>query len=249
MPSKPSSVQLFATCLIEAIHPNAGLAVVAVLEGLGLTVEYPEGQTCCGQPAFNAGAWDEARAMAKYTLDVLSKSKSPIVIPSGSCTDMVVHHYPELFANDPVYEAKAREIAERTYEFTQFIVEVMGVTELPDLSSPTDLRVVYHPSCHLLRGLNNRVAPRQLLANLKGVEVVDLPNAEECCGFGGLFAVKMSDISGAMLQRKLDAIESTNVQIVVACDISCLLHIGGGLHRRGSKIETKHIAELLADRP
>lgn len=245
MSPKPTSIQLFATCLIEAIHPQAGLAVVTVLERLGLTVEFPFGQTCCGQPAFNAGAWDEARSMAKHTLEVLSKSESPIIVPSGSCADMLIHHYPELLVADPVYGPKAKAMAERTYEFTQFIVDVLGVTELPGLSRPEDLKVTYHPSCHLLRGLNNRTAPEQLLANLKNVEVANLPNAEECCGFGGLFAIKMSNISSAMLQRKLDAIESTNAQTVVACDVSCLLHIGGGLHRRDSKIEAKHIAEVL----
>jgi L-lactate dehydrogenase complex protein LldE len=242
--TKPTSVQLFATCLIEAIRPQAGMAVVTLLEGLGLTVEYPEAQTCCGQPAFNAGAWDEARLMARYTIDVLSQSPAPIVVPSGSCADMLIHHYAELMADDPVYGPRAKSVAARTYEFTQFVVEVMGVT---DFDSKFDGKVTYHPSCHLLRGLNNRVAPQQLLANLKQAEVVELPGAEECCGFGGLFAVKMSDISGAMLNRKLDAIESTEAQTVVACDISCLLHIGGGLHRRGDSIDTKHIAEILVD--
>jgi L-lactate dehydrogenase complex protein LldE len=243
--TKPTSAQLFATCLIEAIRPQAGMAVVTMLEGLGLTVEYPEAQTCCGQPAFNAGAWDEARLMARYTIDVLSQSPAPIVVPSGSCADMLIHHYAELMADDPVYGPRAKSVAARTYEFTQFVVEVMGVT---DFDSKFDGKVTYHPSCHLLRGLNNRVAPQQLLANLKQAEVVELPGAEECCGFGGLFAVKMSDISGAMLDRKLDAIESTQAQTVVACDISCLLHIGGGLHRRGDSIDTKHIAEILIDR-
>jgi L-lactate dehydrogenase complex protein LldE len=242
--TKPTSVQLFATCLIEAIRPQAGLAVVTVLEGLGLTVEYPEAQTCCGQPAFNAGAWDEARLMARYTIDVLSQSPAPVVVPSGSCADMLIHHYAELMADDPVYGPRAKSVAARTYEFTQFVVEVMGVT---NFESKFNGKVTYHPSCHLLRGLNNRVAPQQLLANLKQAEVVELPGAEECCGFGGLFAVKMSDISGAMLNRKLDAIESTEAQTVVACDISCLLHIGGGLHRRGDSIDTKHIAEILID--
>lgn len=242
--NRPRSVQLFATCMIEAIRPQAGLAVVAVLERLGLAVEYPEGQTCCGQPAFNAGVWADARSMAKHTLDALSGSESPIVIPSGSCADMIVHHYPELMDGDPVYGPRANAVAARTYEFTQFIVEVMGVT---DLGSAFGGRVTYHPSCHLLRGLNNRTAPKQLLANVKGAELIELPEAEECCGFGGLFAVKMSRISGAMLERKLDSIAATQAQTVVACDVSCLLHIGGGLHRRGSSVEVKHLAELLAN--
>ena len=246
MTPKPTSVQLFATCLVEAIRPGAGLAVVAVLERLGLTVEYPGGQTCCGQPAFNAGAWADARPMAKHTIEVLSKSGAPVVVPSGSCADMIIHHYPELLADDPAYGPRASALAARTYEFTQFVVEVMGVT---GIASSFKGKVAYHPSCHLLRGLNNRTAPEQLLASLKDAEVVDIPDAETCCGFGGLFAVKMSDLSGAMLKHKLDTIEQTGAQTIVGCDISCLLHIEGGLHRRGAKIETKHLAELLAHNP
>ena len=219
------------------------MAVVRVLEKLGITVEYPEGQTCCGQPAFNAGAWDDARAMARYTLDVLSRSTEPIVVPSGSCADMLHHHYSELFAGDPKYGPLAQAVAKRTYEFTQFLVDVLGVTNLDAHASG---KITYHPSCHLLRGLKITDAPQQLLSKVEGIEIAELPGATECCGFGGLFAVKMSDISGAMLQRKLDAIESTGAQTVVACDVSCLLHLGGGLHRRGDDIQTKHIAELLA---
>jgi L-lactate dehydrogenase complex protein LldE len=252
--NKPQSVQLFGTCLIETLYPEAGMAVVRVLERLGLRVEYPEGQTCCGQPAFNGGTWDDARAMARYTLDVLSRKEqgsddplgattTPIVVPSGSCADMIVHHYPELFANDPKYGPLAESVAARTYEFTQFLVDVLGIA---DLKAHASGRLTYHSSCHLLRGLGAKEQPRQLLANVDGAQFVELPGAVECCGFGGLFAVKMSDISGAMLKRKLDNIESTRAETVVGCDVSCLLHIGGGLHRRGSKVETRHIAEILA---
>lgn len=240
----PRSVQLFTTCLVEAVRPEVGLAAVKVLERLGLTVDYPEGQTCCGQPAFNAGAWDDARAMARYTLDVLSRSNAPIVVPSGSCADMIIHHYyPELLAGDPKYGPLAEAVAARTYEFSQFLMDILGVT---DLGAKFTGRITYHPSCHLLRGLGITAAPRELLARVEGAEVTDLPGATECCGFGGLFAVKMSDISGAILRRKLDAIESTGAQTVVGCDVSCLLHIGGGLHRRGAKVETRHLAEVLA---
>ncbi len=246
----PPSVQLFGTCLIETLRPEAGMAVVRVLERLGIEVQYPHGQTCCGQPAFNAGAWEDARAMARYTLDILNGGRgaarcapTPIVVPSGSCADMIVHHYPELFANDSKYGPVAQAVAARTYEFTQFLTDVLGVA---NLDAHGQGRLTYHSSCHLLRGLGVKDGPRQLLANVDGVEVVDLPGAAECCGFGGLFAVKMSDISGAMLRRKLDHIESTHADTVVGCDVSCLLHIGGGLHRRGSKIETRHLAEILA---
>lgn len=242
----PRRVQLFATCLVETLRPEAGMAVVRVLEKLGVTVEYSQGQTCCGQPAFNGGGWDDARAMAKYTLDVLSKSDAPIVVPSGSCADMLVHHYPELLASDPKYGVMAEKVAARTYEFTQFLVDVLGVT---DLKAHITQPITYHPSCHLLRGLKITEPPRKLLANIKGSHVAPLPNEEECCGFGGLFAIKMADISSAMLDRKLDAIESTRAQTVVGCDVSCLLHIGGGLHRRGDHVDTKHLAEILDPAP
>lgn len=242
MTNHAGAVQLFGTCLIEAFRPQAGLAAVTVLEKLGLTVAYPTGQTCCGQPAFNAGAWNEARRMARHTLAVFAHSPSPIVIPSGSCAEMLIHHYPRLLADDPQYGRLAQAIAERTYEFTQFIVEVLGHTDLGARFTGT---ITYHPSCHLLHGLHLAGPPRQLLANVRGATVAELPGAAECCGFGGLFAVRMGGVSGAMLNRKLDHIESTGATTVVACDMGCLLHIGGGLHRRRSPIAAQHLAELL----
>jgi L-lactate dehydrogenase complex protein LldE len=243
MTLQTSTVQLFATCLIETLQPEAGMAVVRVLEKIGLRVEYPEGQTCCGQPAFNGGAFDDARAMARHTLDVLARSDGPVVVPSGSCADMIVHHYPELFAADPVYGLRAEAVARRTYEFSQFLVDVLGVS---DLGAQFPGKVAYHPSCHLLRGLGVTEQPLRLLAAITGADLVEQANPTECCGFGGLFAVKMSDISGAMLKRKLDSLEQSGAQTVAGCDVSCLLHLAGGLHRRGSKIETRHLAELLA---
>ena len=240
---KPAAVQLFATCLVEAVRPEAGVAVVAVLEKLGLAVEYPKGQTCCGQPAFNAGAWDEACAMARHMLDVLSRSDAPVVVPSGSCADMMIHHYPELFAGDPQYGPLAESVAAHTYEFTQFIVDVVGFS---DVGARFEGRVAYHPSCHLLRGLGVRHAPRRLLANVRGAEIVDLPGAEECCGFGGLFAVKHGDISGAILDRKLENIRAAKAGTVVGCDMSCLMHIQGALSRDGSLVRCAHLAEVLA---
>ncbi len=236
------TIQLFATCLIETIRPEAGMAVVEVLERLGYTVEYPEGQTCCGQPAFNGGLWDDARAMAKHTLDVLNRSDAPIIVPSGSCADMIVHHYPELFKDDAVYKPLAESVAKRTYEFSQFLVDVVGVEKV---SARFDGKIVYHPSCHLLRGLNVKDQPQKILDRIEGLEVCEQQGKEECCGFGGLFSVKMSDISGAMMDRKIESIKATGAKTVVGCDVSCLMHIGGGMHRKGLEIETKHLAELL----
>jgi len=180
--------------------------------------------------------------MARHTLDVLGASDAPVVVPSGSCADMMVHRYPELLADDPAYAKKAADVAARTYELSQFLVDVLQVTSVGAAGSGT---VAYHSSCHALRGLGVGRQPRTLLAGVSGLTSVDLPEAETCCGFGGLFAIKMADISGAMLSRKLDNIEASGADIVTGTDVSCLMHIGGGLQRRGSRIRVKHLAELL----
>jgi L-lactate dehydrogenase complex protein LldE len=242
MNTEIKTVQLFVTCLVDKFYPDVGFATVDILERLGLTVEFPQGQTCCGQPAFNGGFWDDARAMARYTIDLLSRSNAPIVLPSGSCGDMIIHHYPELLAGDPDYAAKANDVAGRTYELSQFLVDVLSVT---DLETSNSGRVAYHASCHGLRGLGLEAQPRQLLANVRGLEQTALPGAEECCGFGGLFAVKMGDISGAILERKLDNIEASGADVITGTDVSCLMNIAGGLQRRGSRVKVKHLAELL----
>lgn len=245
LPGRPKieRVQLFVTCLVDHFFPDAGMAVVEILERLGLEVEFPQAQTCCGQPAFNGGFWAEARAMARQTIDVLSQSDAPVVVPSGSCADMIVHRYPQLLAGNETYAARATEVASRTYEFCQFLVDVLGVTDLQATGSGC---VAYHASCHGLRGLGIKEQPRQLLQHLAGVEQAELAEAETCCGFGGLFAIKMADISGAMLQRKLDNIEASGADTVVGMDVSCLMHIAGGLRRRGSAIKVTHLAQLLA---
>jgi L-lactate dehydrogenase complex protein LldE len=236
-------VQLFVTCLVDNFFPDVGFAVVKILEDLGLEVEFPQTQTCCGQPAFNGGFWDDARAMARYTINVLSQSDAPIVVPSGSCAEMIIHHYPEILVGDTLYAAKAQGVAQRTYEFSQFLVDILGITDLQARASGC---LTYHASCHGLRGLGLREQPHQLLSHIAGVELKELPEGEACCGFGGLFAVKMGDISGAILQRKLDHIESTGADTVVGGDISCLMHIAGGLRRRGGRMQVKHLAEVLA---
>ena len=243
MAERPTRVQLFATCLVDRFYPGVGHAAVAVLERHGVEVAVHPDQTCCGQPAFNAGFDGEAAAMARHTIDVLSQSPDPIVVPSGSCADMIVHRYPELLAGDPVYVAKARDLAARTFEFSQFLVDVLGIEPAPVHAGPT---LAYHASCHGLRGLGLREQPRRLLHAAAGARVADLPDSETCCGFGGVFAVKMGPISSAMLQAKLDAIERSGADVVVATDVSCLMHIGGGLHRRASRVRTRHIAEVIA---
>jgi len=241
MNQKITTVQLFVTCLVDKFYPEAGFAAVEILENLGLTVEFPQAQTCCGQPAYNGGYWDEARAMARYTVNLLAQSEAPVVVPSGSCAEMIVHHYPTLLADDPA-AVTAADVAGRTYELTQFLVDVLGVTNLHTACPGS---VAYHASCHGLRGLGLRHQPRRLLQNVDDLTLADLPEAETCCGFGGLFAVKMSDISGAMLADKLDNIAAGGADTVTATDVSCLMHIAGGLRRRGSPVQVKHIAEVL----
>ncbi len=212
-------MQLLVTCLVDRFFPDTGDAVVAVLERLGVAVEFPDGQTCCGQPAFNAGFADEARALARHTIDVLSASDAPVVVPSGSCGDMVIHQYAELFANDPVYAARAKALAARTFEFTQFLVDVLGVTRCRR-RAPRG-KVAYHACCHGLRGLGVDDQPEALLAGVARHRRLPAAEADVCCGFGGLFAVKMADISGAMLARKLDRIEASGADTVVVTDVSC----------------------------
>ena len=239
----PTRVQLFVTCLVDRFYPDVAEAVVAVLERAGVEVIVPGDQTCCGQPAFNGGFTGEAAAMARHTIDVLTARPEPVVVPSGSCADMIVNHYPELFHDDERYGARARDLAARTWEFSQFLVDVLGVMPEPRPDGP---RLAYHASCHGLRGLGLHDQPRRLLEAVAGDRACDLPDAEVCCGFGGLFAVKMAGISGAMLDAKLEAIVKSGAEAVVATDVSCLMHISGGLHRRGSPVRVLHIAEAVA---
>lgn len=240
--SRPTRVQLLVTCLVDTLYPDVGFAVVSVLERLGVAVEVPSGQTCCGQPAFNAGSWDEARAMARHLVDVFSASDLPVVVPSGSCGDMVIHQAPVLLADDPGYADRARALAARTHEFTAFLVDVLGVT---DVGAADSGQVAYHPACHGLRGLGLERQPKALLDAVSGITPCPLPDAETCCGFGGLFSVKMSEISGSLLARKIANIEASGADTLVATDVSCLMHIAGGLHRKGSPIRVRHLAEVL----
>jgi L-lactate dehydrogenase complex protein LldE len=219
------------------------MAVVAVLERLGLIVECPPAQTCCGQPAFNGGFLEDARALARHTLDVLSATDDPIVVPSGSCGDMVIHQYDGLFRDDPTFAEKARSVASRTHEFTRFLVDVLGVT---DVGAVCDEKIAYHACCHGLRGLDIRTQPHALLARIGGARICPLGESEACCGFGGLFAVKMPDISSAMLARKLEFVEQSGAETIVVTDVSCAMHMAGGLRRRGSHVRLRHIAEVLA---
>lgn len=241
----PQTIQLFVTCLVDTLYPQMGEAVVAVLRRAGVRVEFPSGQTCCGQPAFNAGLRETARPVAEHIIRVFEATSGPVVVPSGSCTGMIRHGYPELFANDPDWLPRARALAERTYEFTEFLVDVLGVT---DFGARYDGRLTYHSSCHLLRDLGVSRQPRVLLENVRGAELVELPERQDCCGFGGVFSAEHPEISTAMLERKINNLDKTGAGLFVACDAGCLTHINGGLARRGSPLRGVHLAEILAGR-
>ncbi len=235
-------VQLVVTCLVDALSPQVGGATLAVLENAGCMVEFPETQSCCGQPAFNVGLLGPAREMAAYTLDMLDSTEGTIVVPSGSCAEMIVHHYPELFA-DTDRAAQAQRVGTRTRELTQFLVDDLDAGAIASCEGCT---IAFHHSCHGLRGLSLAHQADRLIAHESRAE---LPGDMECCGFGGLFSVEMPAVSAAILQEKLDSIEASGAGVVTGGDISCLLHIEGGLRRRGSSIEVRHIAELLAEGP
>ena len=235
-------MQLFVTCIVDAFYPHVGRAVVDVLESREVTVEFPEDQTCCGQPAFNAGHREEARAMAAHTVGVLDATDGPIVVPSGSCAAMIIDHYEDLLADDEELVAAAHRVAARVREFTQFVVDDLG---LDGLTSSTSGSVTFHPSCHGLRHLGLSGYGERVLDHV-GVERKPLNAADECCGFGGLFAVEMPEISGALMDTKIDHVEATGAETLVGYDMSCLMHLAGGMRRRGTQVEVRHIAEILA---
>jgi L-lactate dehydrogenase complex protein LldE len=237
-------VTLFIQCLVDAIFPPVAEAMVRLFQLLGLSLECPTEQTCCGQPAFNAGYRWEARTAAKRFLDIFEDAEH-IVSPSGSCVHMVRHHYPALFLEDPNRRKRAEQIASRTYEFTEFLVDVLRVA---DVGARFDGRVTYHDSCHLMRGIGVREQPRRLLRHVAGAEFVEMKNSDYCCGFGGAFAVKYPDISGAMVDEKVDHIRDTGARVVVGCDTGCLLNIAGAMSRRRLSVKAMHMAEFLAQR-
>lgn len=228
------------TCLGDMFYPEVGVAIVRLLRRLGVSVDFPRGQTCCGLPLFNSGYHAEAAAVARRTVELFTDAEH-LVVPSGSCAWMVKHEYPGLLAPGPGREA-AQRLAARTWELSQFLVKVLGVAEL---SSALTGPVAYHDSCHLLRGLREAETPRTILRRLRGVELVELAGSDECCGFGGSFAVRLPEVSTAILDRKLADIEASGARCVVACDAGCLMQIRGGLSRRGSAVRALHLAELL----
>ena len=215
-----------------------------VLERLGYAIDFPENQTCCGQPAFNSGYRAEARTVARHFLSTFEACEC-IVAPSGSCTAMVAHHFAELFQKEPETLARVHSLETRIWEFSTFLTEVAGVE---DVGARLDEVVTFHDGCHALRELQIKAAPRRLLAHVRGLELREMQPAEECCGFGGTFAVKFAELSGAMARTKIEAIQRTGARTVVSLDPSCLMQIQGVLSRAGSAIQTMHLAEVLASR-
>jgi L-lactate dehydrogenase complex protein LldE len=227
---------------VDGFQPQVGEAMVKVLRHLGVTLAYPMAQTCCGQPAFNAGYRNEAKVAARRFIEIFENAET-VVCPSGSCVHMVRHHYPLLFAADPAWHERARRVADKTYEFSEFLVDVLGVD---DLGAAFTGRVTYHDSCHLSRGLGVREQPRRLLGKVRGIDFVEMNESDRCCGFGGSFSVKYPRISEAMLQDKVRYIRDCGADTVVGCDLGCLMNIQGLLSRLNLPVKTVHIAEILA---
>jgi L-lactate dehydrogenase complex protein LldE len=240
------NVALFITCVNDTLFPQAGQATVAVLQRLGHTVSFPADQTCCGQMHANSGYAEEAMPLLRRFVSVFAGDGfDAVVAPSGSCVAMVRHHYERLARElgDTGLHAAVTELAPRVFELSEFLVHELGVE---DVGAYYPHRVTYHPSCHALRMLRVDDAPLRLLRNVRGIELVDLPEARTCCGFGGTFAVKNADTSAAMLADKLRCILDTEAEVCTALDCSCLMHIGGGLSRQRTGIRTAHLAEILA---
>jgi L-lactate dehydrogenase complex protein LldE len=228
------------TCLGDLFYPEVGVRIVRLLRRLGVTVDFPAGQTCCGLPLFNSGYHAEASEVARRTVPLFRDSQY-VVVPSGSCAWMIKHEYPGLLP-DPALRAEAESLSARTYELSQFLVKVLGRTRF---RSAIPGRVTYHDSCHLRRGLGESESPRTILRNLEGAELVELSGSDECCGFGGSFAVRLPEVSTSILDKKLANVEATGARCLVACDAGCLMQMGGRLSRRQSPIRAVHLAEVL----
>lgn len=237
-----STVQLFITCLIDSFFPQTGEAVVNIFQRLGIGVDFAPDQTCCGQPQFNAGLRKDARAIAEHTIRVFENTTGDIVTPSGSCAHMFRHNYPELFEGDSLWLPRAKALAERTYEFTEYLVDKLNIT---DLGARWDGPLTYHPSCHTLRGIDVDRQPRALLANIQGATLVELPHAEECCGFGGIMSAEHPELSAEWLKRKISNLEASQAPVLVVTDAGCRMHIAGGLNRQKKSQRVMHIAEVL----
>ncbi|MFZ5944924.1 MAG: (Fe-S)-binding protein [Bacillota bacterium] len=236
-------VSLFITCICDNFYPGVGEAMVQVLRRQGVEVDFPYEQTCCGQPAFNTGYWDDAREVAKTVIDSFKTSKY-VVAPSGSCVAMIREYYPLLFEKDSVYAKAAKDLTKKIYDFSEFLSEVVKVNQIKCVFPH---KVTFHPSCHGSRLLGLTPIVNKILAMVEGIEVVELPHSGQCCGFGGTFSVKMPEISKAMVDEKVDQILKTGAEYVVGIDMGCLMNIGGRLQKEGLEVKTIHIAQLLSE--
>jgi L-lactate dehydrogenase complex protein LldE len=241
---KYKPVSLFVTCIVDMIYPQTGVSVVEILEHLGVEVRFPSSQTCCGQPAFNSGFWNDAKQVARQFLTAFADAEV-IVCPSGSCASMVRHYYPEVFKDDPEWRDRAVWAASITWELTEYLVDGLGVTDLGAKLPPT--KVAFHHACHGYRLMHLGEQAQTLARQIDGVEVVELTGADQCCGFGGLFAVKMPEISTAMLDEKVQHINACGAEVICTGDASCLTQMNGGLSRQNSPKRVRHIADLLAE--
>ena len=235
------TIALFVPCFVDQLNPEVGIDMVRVLRRIGYAVHLPEGQTCCGQPAFNSGYWDQARPVAERLVRIFGGADA-IVCPSGSCTTMVRNFYPQLLAGSGLVD-EAASVASRVYEFSEFLVKIAKTT---DVGASFFHRVTYHDACHALRELHLKHEPRELLRHVRGLELVEMPYSQECCGFGGTFAAKFPMISSAMGETKAANVEAAAVEYVTSTDPSCLLHIDGVLRLRKSAARTIHLASILA---
>jgi len=235
-------VSLFVTCIVDQVFPQVGIAMTEVLERLGYAVDFPEAQTCCGQPAFNSGYPEEARTVARHFLNVFRDAEH-IIVPSGSCTSMIAHHFEDIFAADASALEETHRIAPRVREFSQFLLDV---AQVDDVGARFDGVVTYHDSCHALRELRIKDGPRSLLSKVRGLTLREMDAAEQCCGFGGTFSVKFPEVSGGMARTKLDSIAKTDARTIVSIDSSCLMQLQGVIQRAGLNLRTMHLAEVLA---
>jgi L-lactate dehydrogenase complex protein LldE len=235
-------VGLFVTCLVDLFRPSVGFAAVKLIEAAGCRVDVPAAQTCCGQPAYNSGDRKDTKAIARNVIDAFERHDY-VVAPSGSCAGMLKVHYPELFADEPDWRARAESFAEKVHELVSFLVDVRG---LRAVDAHFDGTVTYHDSCSGLRELGIRNQPRRLLKTVSGLKLNELKDADVCCGFGGTFCVKYPDISNAIVARKTGKIGESGAGTLLAGDLGCLLNMAGKLKREGSPVESRHVAEVLA---
>jgi L-lactate dehydrogenase complex protein LldE len=240
--AEPERVALFVTCLVDLFRPSVGFAAVKLLEQAGFKVEVPEAQTCCGQPAYNSGDRADAAEIARRTIAAF-EGYDYIVAPSGSCSGMLRCHYPELLGDDPHWAPRAKALAARCYELTQFLVEI---AKLETIDAALQGRCTYHDSCSSLREMHVKAQPRALLGKVKGLQLAEMGDTEACCGFGGTFCVKFPDISNSMVERKTADIIASGAEHLLAGDLGCLMNIAGKLQRQGSAIKVRHVAEVLA---